>query len=411
MPVAIYLLGAAIFAQGTSELILSGLLTDIADDLHITLPQAGLLTSGFAVGMAIGAPILAVLTLRWDRRKTMLALLAAFTTTHILGALAPTYELLLLTRFAGAFAYAGFWAVASVTAITMAGPQARGKAMSIVAGGLTIATVVGVPAGTVIGQHLGWRAAFWTVAALTTLSAVGVAKTVPSQKFTPENRPRLHTELRTFTNGRLWIAYVATAMSSGAVMATFTYLGALLTGVTNIPTPWVPAVLVLFGLGSLLGITLGGRVADAHPFATLYTGFGGVIAATVLLFTGATNPTATLLATFLLALFGFATNPAVNVLVFSLANTAPTLAGAANITAFNVGITLAPFASGLLIATPLGLPAITWVTTALATIGLTATLTAQTRPPRYDQPAKDTVTAHETQPNNPGDKPRLPTRV
>ncbi|ADD40101.1 Cmx/CmrA family chloramphenicol efflux MFS transporter [Stackebrandtia nassauensis] len=411
MPVAIYLLGAAIFAQGTSELILSGLLTDIASDLNITIPQAGLLTSGFAVGMAIGAPILAVLTLRWDRRKTLLALLAAFTAAHILGALAPTYELLLLTRFAGAFAYAGFWAVASVTAITMAGPQARGKAMSIVAGGLTIATVVGVPAGTVIGQHFGWRAAFWTVAALTALSALGVAKTVPSQKSTPEDRPRLRTELRTFAGGRIWIAYVATAMSSGAVMATFTYLGALLTGVTDIPTTWVPAVLVLFGLGSLLGITLGGRFADAHPFATLYTGFGGVIAAAVLLFTGATNPTLTLIASFLLAVSGFATNPAVNVLVFSLANNAPTLAGATNITAFNVGITLAPWASGLLIGAHLGLPTITWISATLATIGLTATLTSQSLHHRYDRPAKDTVTAHETQTDGTGDKPRLPAGI
>ncbi|MGH8877634.1 MAG: Cmx/CmrA family chloramphenicol efflux MFS transporter [Stackebrandtia sp.] len=372
MPLAVYLLGAAIFAQGTSELFLTGLLPDIAEDLSVTLPQAGMLTSGFAIGMAIGAPILAVVTLRWDRRRTLLGLLAAFAITHVAGALAPTYELLMVTRVVGAFAYAGFWAVASVTAITLAGPNARGKAMSIVAGGLTVATVAGVPAGAVIGQHLGWRAAFWAITALTLLSAVGVWKTVPAANHTAETRPRLRTELRTYRKPRIWVAYLAAAMSSASATATFTYLGALLIGVTGIAEAWVPAVLVLFGIGSIIGITVGGRVADARPYATLYIGFGGVIAAAALLAVGAASPAAALVGSFLLPMFGFATNPAVNVVVFGLADDAPTLAGATNVTAFNVGITLAPWVAGLLIGAGFGLASVAWASVGLAVIGIGA---------------------------------------
>lgn len=391
MPLAVYLLGAAIFAQGTSELLLSGLLPPIADDLHITIPQAGLLTSGFAVGMALGAPILAVVTLRWNRRATMLGLLAVFTATHVAGALAPGYGVLLATRFLGAFAYAGFWAVATVTAITLAGPAARGRAMAIVAGGLTIATVVGVPAGTLIGQQWGWRAAFWAVAAVTAVSAIGIAAAVPdtTDHGAP---PRLRRELRTFADRRIWIVYLATAMSSGSGVATFTYLGALLLGVTGLAQGWVPVALVLFGLGSVLGIAVGGRIADARPFPTLFAGFGGVVVAALLLAVGANDATATLVASFLLAFFGFATNPAVNVLVFSLAEGAPTLAGAANITAFNVGISVGPWAAGLFIGAGFGLASVSWVSAGLAVIGIGATvaswaLRTRPRPEREPEPA------------------------
>src|SRR5687768_6393818 len=164
MPIAIYVLGLAIFAQGTSELMLTGLLPELSQDLGVSISDAGLLISAFAIGMLVGAPVLAVVTLRWPRRTALLTFLAVFALTHVVGALAPNYEVLLATRAVGAFVYAGFWAVAAVTAVGLVEDDRRGRAMSIVAGGLTVATIVGLPAGTAVGQHLGWRAAFWGVA-------------------------------------------------------------------------------------------------------------------------------------------------------------------------------------------------------------------------------------------------------
>lgn len=201
MPLAVYILGLSIFAQGTSELMLSGLLTELSVDLGVTIPQAGLLISAFALGMLVGAPVLAVATLRLLRRNALLAFLAVFVATHVVAALTSDYWVLFATRAVGAFVYAGFWSVAATTAIGLVPVSARGKAMSIVAGGLTIATVVGLPAGTVIGQHLGWRAAFWTVAIMSTLAMLGVLAKIPAGRA--DTTPDLRKELRSMVNPAL----------------------------------------------------------------------------------------------------------------------------------------------------------------------------------------------------------------
>ncbi|MEV0648032.1 Cmx/CmrA family chloramphenicol efflux MFS transporter [Phytomonospora sp. NPDC050363] len=369
IPLAVYVLGFAIFAQGTSELMLSGLLPAVAADLDVSIPDAGLLTSGFALGMLVGAPVLAVATLRLPRRATMLVFLAAFALSHVGSALAPGYGSLLALRVVGAFAYAGFWAVAAVTTVRLAPEGSRGKAMAVVTGGLTIATIIGVPAGTFVGQQVGWRAAFWAVAALTALSAILVITTVPARTGAGET-PRLRSELKVMANRRLWIAYVATAMSAGSVTALFTYLGAMLIGTTGLGESWVPIVLLLFGLGSLAGISLGGRFADRAAFATLTVGFAGVAILGALIYLTAASAAAVVVLIVLLGVLGFMTNPAVNVRVFTLAGDAPTLAGATNIAAFNVGITLGPWLAGLLIDGGFGLASPALITVALALVGV-----------------------------------------
>ena len=161
MPFALYLLGLAVFAQGTSEFMLSGLIPDIAADLHVSLPVAGLLTSAFAVGMIIGAPLMAVLSMRWSQRRSLLTFLTAFLIVHVVGALTPSYEVLLGTRVVAALANAGFLAVALVTATGMVASNAKGRATAVLLGGTTIACVAGVPAGALLGQIWGWRSAFW----------------------------------------------------------------------------------------------------------------------------------------------------------------------------------------------------------------------------------------------------------
>jgi len=377
MPLAVYVLGLAIFAQGTSELMLAGLLPEIAGDLDVSIPAAGLLISAFAAGMLIGAPILAVVTLRWSRRAAMLVFLAVFAVTHVLAALTPGYGMLLATRVVGAFVYAGFWAVASVTAIGLAGPASRAKAMSIVAGGLTIATIVGLPAGTVIGQHLGWRAAFWAVAGLSALAMVGVIATIPGGRS--ERTPELRRELRTMANPALWLAYSTTALSTGAGLVVFSYLAPLLTESTGLSYAWVPAVLALYGLGALAGITVGGRTADARPFTTLRIGLAGLITAAAVLALWTGTAWVAVPAVVAIGVFGFALNPAVNARVFAVAGSAPTLAAAFNISAFNVGITVGPWLGGLAIGAGAGYSSLGWIGAGLGVLALGTVLVASRR--------------------------------
>ncbi|MFI6778291.1 Cmx/CmrA family chloramphenicol efflux MFS transporter [Nocardia sp. NPDC050412] len=372
MPFAVYILGLSIFAQGTSELMLSGLLTQMAADLGVSIPQAGLLISAFALGMLVGAPALAVITLRWPRRTALLTFLGVFIAAHVVAALTPGYWVLFATRVVGAFVYAGFWAVAATTALSLVAENARGRAMSIVAGGLTVANIVGLPAGTVIGQHLGWRAAFWAVAVLSALAMAGVAAKIPGGR--PAEVPNLRRELRTMINPRLWLSYSTTALSTGAQLVTFAYLGALLSRTTAIAESWIPLVLTLYGIGALIGITVGGRTADAHPFRVLTIGMIGLIIISAVLALTATMPAPVVILVFLLGAFGFATNPALNTRVFALAGAAPTLATAVNFSAFNVGITIGPWLGGLAIGSGLGYPSIAWIGAALAVAAL-ATVT------------------------------------
>jgi DHA1 family chloramphenicol resistance protein-like MFS transporter len=377
MPLAVYVLGLAIFAQGTSELMLAGLLPEVAGDLNVSIPAAGLLISAFAVGMLVGAPILAVLTLRWSRRAALLSFLAVFALTHVAGALTPGYGVLVATRVVGAFVYAGFWAVAAVAAVNLSGPQARGKAMSIVAGGLTVATIVGLPAGTVIGQHLGWRAAFWTVAGLSTIAMLLIVATIPGGRS--DSTPELRRELRTMRNPDLWIAYATTAVSTGAILVVFSYLAPLLTDTTGLSAGWVPLVLALYGVGALAGITIGGRTADSRPFTTLRIATTGLIAAAVVLALWTCTAWVAVAAIALFGGFGFANNPAVNTRVFAVAGDAPTLAAAFNISAFNVGITVGPWLGGLAIDAGAGYPSVAWIGAGLGVLALVTILVAEAR--------------------------------
>lgn len=368
MPLVVYVLGLAIFAQGTSELMLAGLLPEMAGDLGVSIPQAGLLISAFAVGMLVGAPVLAVLTLRWPRRAALLVFLAVFAASHVVGAVTDSYAVLLGTRIVGAFVYAGFWAVASVTAVGSVGADRRGRAMSVVAGGLTVATILGLPAGTAIGQQFGWRAAFWVVAVMSVLVMAAVAATIRNTEAT--GGTDLRAEVRTMANPRLWLAYATTALVTAALLVTFSYLAPFLTASTGLSSGAVPVVLALYGLGSLIGITMGGRTADAHPFRTISVGAAGLVVASVTLALLADQPLPAVVAITLLGAFGFAVNPALNARVFAEAGGAPTLAAATNISAFNVGITAGPWLGGMALNAGAGYPTLAWLGAGLGVIAL-----------------------------------------
>ncbi|MEV6912226.1 Cmx/CmrA family chloramphenicol efflux MFS transporter [Amycolatopsis sp. NPDC051071] len=363
MPLAVRVLGLSVFALGTSEFMITGLLPGMAADLNVGIPEAGLLISAFAIGMVVGAPLLAIATLRVPRRATLMALLVVFGLSHVVGALGSGYALLFATRVVSAVACAGFWAVGAATAIALVPVERRGRAMAILVGGLTIANIAGVPAGTFLGQHAGWRAAFWAVAALTVIALIGVFALVPETQ--DGAKTDIKTELRLYRGGRFWLALGVIALAQAMIFATFSYLAPLLTEVSGLPESWVPGVLSLFGLGALIGITAGGRLADARPFVTLYGGLAVALLALVLLAVSGPGTPLAIFSVFLFGVAGFGVNPALNVRAFAVAGNAPTLVGASTTAAFNVGNTIGPWLGGESIDANLGYPSVAWVSVGL----------------------------------------------
>ncbi|WP_413761267.1 Cmx/CmrA family chloramphenicol efflux MFS transporter [Streptomyces sp. MMBL 11-3] len=364
MPLAVYVLGLSVFALGTSEFMLSGLLPAVADDMHVSIPRAGLLISAFAVGMVVGAPLLAVATLRLPRRTTLIALIGVFGLGQVAGALAPNYAVLFVSRVVSALACAGFWAVGAAVAVAMVPVHARARALAVMIGGLSIANVLGVPAGAFLGEGLGWRAAFWAVGAASAVALVGVATLIPRIPL-PDERPRLRDELQIYRDRQVWLTIALIAFSAGGVFCAFSYLAPLLTDVAGLDEGWVPAVLALFGIGALIGTTVGGRIADAHLFGVLLS---GIAASTVLLVTLALLAQYAVAAAALALLLGvsaFYTAPALNARLFDVAAAAPTLAAATTTAAFNLGNTGGPWIGGAAIDAGLGFASPAWAGAAL----------------------------------------------
>ncbi|WP_410638667.1 Cmx/CmrA family chloramphenicol efflux MFS transporter [Amycolatopsis sp. lyj-346] len=368
MPLAVFVLGLSVFALGTSEFMITGLLPGMAADLHVSIPDAGLLISAFAVGMVVGAPLLAVGTLRLPRRRTLLAMLGVFVVAHVVGALAEGYALLFATRVVAALACAGFWAVALATTIALVPVDRRGRAMAVLVGGLTVANIAGVPAGTFLGQHAGWRTAFWAVAVATLLAVVGVALLVPE---TTGDAVGARGELRLYRRGRVWLALGVIALCQAMIFAAFSYLAPLLTETDGLPAGWVPGVLALFGVGALIGISAGGRLADRRPFATLY-GCLALALGALLVLALTTDALVAVAAVLVFGVAAFGANPALNVRAYQVAGDAPTLVGASATAAFNVGNTVGPWLGGVAIDAGLGFPSVAWTGIALGVATLAA---------------------------------------
>ena len=279
IPLSVHLLALSLFAMGSAEFLMGGILPMIAADLRITLPAAGALISAFAVGALIGGPAFAILALRWPGRRTLFLSQMAFMAATVVSLLAQGYWSILTARFAMGLAYACFWAVAAAMAVQLSPPDRRAKALAIVVSGLTAAMVIGGPVGTFISDAAGWRGGFWAVVAVTAISAVAGLAALPAKTPGQAAVPDLGMELRAMKRPALWVAYATTMVTTAAYMGTFGYLGALLLDVSGVAAAWLPAVLTLFGVGAFVGLTIGGRTADHHPFRTLVTGTVGLILA------------------------------------------------------------------------------------------------------------------------------------
>jgi MFS transporter, DHA1 family, chloramphenicol resistance protein len=371
VPFAVYILGLAVFAQATSEFMLSGLLPGIARGLHVPIASAGSLTSAFAVGMIVGAPLIALLSRRWPRRRALLGFLAVFVLTHVLGAVTTSFGLLLASRVIAALANAGFLSLAVATAVAMVPPGAKGRATSVLLGGTTIALVAGVPAGALLGHLWGWRSAFWAVAVISLPALVAIVRSVPVTASNPEapGGPA-RRELAALRRPRLWVLLLLCAVINSATFCSLTYLAPLITNVTGIEPAWVPVVLALFGTGAFAGVTAGGRLADVRSAPLLVMGAIALLAGWAVFAALATDAAAAFVLAFVQGLLSFAVGSTLISRVLYTAPAAPALASGASTAALNAGAAIGPWLGGSAISGNLGYRSPLWISALLTALAL-----------------------------------------
>ena len=364
MPLAIFALTIAAYAIGTTEFVIVGLLPTVAQDLHITLPLAGLIVSVYALGVTFGAPVLTALTGRIERKPLLLGLMALFVVGNTAAALSPSYELLLVARVLSAFAHGVFFSVGATIAADLVPENRRASAIAMMFMGLTVAIVTGVPLGTFIGQTFGWRATFWGVSLLGVIAFVGIAALLPStlNKAAPSS---LLDQVRVLGSGRLLLVFAMTALGYGGTFVTFTYLASILEQVTGFQASSVSLILVLYGLAIAIGNIAGGRIADRNPVKALTVLFALQAMVLVLFSFTALSPVWTLATLAALGFLSFANVPGLQLYVVQLAKEhrpgAVDVASALNIASFNLGIALGAWIGGMVVASPLGLGATPWV--------------------------------------------------
>lgn len=280
------------------------------------------------------------------------------------GLLIGSYAALLITRFIAGLAYAGFFAVAAAVAVSLVRPDRAARASGVVVSGLSLAMIVGGPAGTLIGYRTGWKDGFWLVVVLTLIAATATAAVMP--RTNTKHVPSIGRELQVLRTLRLWLIYATTLLSTAAYMITYNYLAEILTRATNIADGSIAAVLVLFGIGAYAGLAIGGRISDKQPHRALITGLTGIAACSVLIATLAEHATAVVPLVLLLGVAGFVLNPAIYGRVFSVASDAPTLAGATTVSAFQLGISLVPLMAGIAFRAGAPVTVVAWIGAALA---------------------------------------------
>ncbi len=364
LPPGVYLLAFSLFAMGSAEFLLAGVLPAVASDIGVDLATVGGLITAFSIGVVIGGPPFAIVSLRWPRRTALVCTQLAFAGCIAAGLIGGSYPALLVTRFLAGLAYAGFFAVAAVTAIGLVAPDRSARASGVVISGLSLAMIVGGPAGTALGYRLGWEAGFWLVVALTVLAAAAIAAVLPPTRA--GDRPGVARELATLRQPRLWLVFLVTLLSTAAYMIVFNYLAELLTTVTGIPAGWVAPVLMSFGAGAYIGVSIGGRISDRRPHRALLTGATGIAVCSILIAVCAAQVVVVVPLVILLGVFGFVLNPAIYARVFDIAFSAPTLAGAATVSAFQLGISLVPLVAGAALHSGAPITAVGWIGAGLA---------------------------------------------
>jgi DHA1 family inner membrane transport protein len=402
LPFVVFLLALGTFLMCTSEYLIAGLLPEMSADFGVSLATTGLLITAFAIGMIIGAPVMALATLRLPPRAALVLALAVFAAGHVLAALSSDFAVVLAARVLTALVTGAFWSVASAVATTAAGPARASKALGVMMSGVGLATVVGVPLGSWTGQHLGWRGSFWGLAVLSGVAALIIGRFVPADR--PGRRVTVGSQLSVLRSGRLWLLLAGTVFVTGGYMATFSYISPLLTDQAGFSTAAVPLILIGYGVGSLLGANAGGRLADRKPLAT-FIGAGvatAIVMALIVVLSG--HPVAAVVLVVVLGVAGMAVPPVATGLAVRFASSAPTLAAGLAVSGFNGGIALGSWIAGDALDSSLGATGPALVGAVMAVVGLIPLLgLAVTRATGRDagpqpSPAEKTATTESATP-------------
>ncbi|TQX87192.1 MFS transporter [Rhizobium sp. rho-13.1] len=347
--VALVMLALAMggFGIGTGEFVIMGLLPNVADTFHVTTPEAGYVISAYALGVVIGAPVIAVLSAKLARRTLLLLLMTVFAAGNIMSAFAPTFASFTLLRFLTGLPHGAYFGVAALVAASMVPIHRRARAVGRVMLGLTIATLIGTPIATFLGQLLDWRAAFMMVGGLGALTVLLIALFLPKDKVT-EGASVLR-ELGALVRVQVWLTLAIAAVGFGGMFSIFTYIASTTTDVAHLSVGMIPVVLALFGIGMNVGNVVGSRLADISLKGTI----GGMLAFNVVIMTlfsmTAAEPVMLCICTFLIGC-GFAACPAVQTRLMDVAADAQMLAAASNHSAFNVANALGAWLGGIAIA-------------------------------------------------------------
>lgn len=357
------------FGIGTTEFVAMGLLPDIAAGFGITEPTAGHVISAYALGVVVGAPTIAALTARVPRRTLLLGLMAVFTLGNLASMLAPSYPTLVAARFVAGLPHGAFFGIAALAAAHLMGPRNRAKAVAYVLSGLTVATVLGVPVASWLGQALGWRSAFGLVVGIGVITLVALWFWLPAQLRTMHVSSPL-AELGALRRPQVWLAVMVGMIGFGGMFAVYTYISTTMTDVAGLPRNLVPLALMVFGLGMVVGNLVGGRLADTSVVRALYLSLGALGLVLLIFVAAAHNPFTALLVLFAIGAAGSAVGPALQTRLMDVAQDAQTLAAALNHSALNIGNAAGAWVGGLVIAAGYGYTAPAAAGAVLAGCGL-----------------------------------------
>jgi DHA1 family inner membrane transport protein len=355
------------FAIGTTEFATMGVLPDIADDLHTSIPSAGHLISLYALGVVVGAPLFAVLGARMRRKNLLVVLMAIFALGNFASVLAPNFAVLALARFASGLPHGAFFGIGSVVAATLL-PHARAHAFAMMMLGLTVANVVGVPLATVLGQQFGWRSTYALVTVVAALTMAAVFFWIPLDDV--HDDAGIRRELGALGRLQVWMALLIGAIGFGGFFAVYSYIAPTMTKVAGLHSSQIWFVLMTFGIGMTIGNVIGGRLADRAVVPTIYAGLGGVLVVLVTFTVAAHHAIPAIACVFGLGMMGSVAIPALQTRLMDVSADAQSLAAALNHSALNIANSLGAWLGGLVIAAGYGYASTGWVGAGLAAGGI-----------------------------------------
>ncbi|MET3291735.1 UNVERIFIED_CONTAM: DHA1 family inner membrane transport protein [Brevibacillus sp. OAP136] len=371
MPFAIYILGLAIFAMTTSEFMVAGMMNTLAADFGVSVSAIGYLISAYAAAMVVGGPLLTVGLLRVSSKRALLALVFLFLLGQTVGALAWNYESMMAARIITGIASSAAFGVSLSICAALVSPDSLGRAASIVLGGLMFATVIGLPATTVVAQSFGWRSSFWAVDLLVLAAGIAAQWIIPASP--PATSINLRRELAAFRNRSLWAAYATSALIIGATFAAFSYFSPIFTDLTGFAAEAVPWLLALYGTATVVGNLITGRLADRFMMPILTVGLCLLTASLITLAFGATDPTITIITVIVIGLVGVPMNPAMVTRVMR-AGGSSALVNTVHTAVITFGLAVGSSVGGMAISAGYGLTSPLWVGLLLAALGLLSLL-------------------------------------